>query len=59
MPRRLPPLNAVKAFEAAARSKSFTRAAEELHVTPGAVSRRAALFRAAFSGLQPRAHFRA
>jgi LysR family transcriptional regulator, glycine cleavage system transcriptional activator len=39
MPRRLPPLNAVKAFEAAARNKSFTRAAEELHVTPGAVSR--------------------
>jgi LysR family glycine cleavage system transcriptional activator len=38
MPRRLPPLNAVKAFEAAARSRSFTRAAEELHVTPGAVS---------------------
>jgi DNA-binding transcriptional LysR family regulator len=38
MLRRLPPLNAVKAFEAAARSKSFTRAAEELNVTPGAVS---------------------
>jgi LysR family transcriptional regulator, glycine cleavage system transcriptional activator len=38
MPRRLPPLNAVKAFEAAARSESFTRAAEELCVTPGAVS---------------------
>jgi LysR family glycine cleavage system transcriptional activator len=38
MPRHLPPLNAVKAFEAAARSKSFTRAAEELFVTPGAVS---------------------
>jgi LysR family glycine cleavage system transcriptional activator len=38
MPRRLPPLNAVKAFEAAARSMSFTRAAEELFVTPGAVS---------------------
>jgi len=38
MPRRLPPLNAVKAFEAAARSRSFTRAAEELFVTPGAVS---------------------
>ena len=38
MPRRLPSLNAVKAFEAAARSKSFTRAAEELFVTPGAVS---------------------
>ena len=38
MPRRLPPLNAVRAFEAAARSRSFTRAAEELYVTPGAVS---------------------
>src|ERR1041384_7725930 len=38
MARRLPPLNALKAFEAAARSESFTRAAEELNVTPGAVS---------------------
>lgn len=38
MPRRLPTLNAVKAFEAAARSNSLTRAAEELFVTPGAVS---------------------
>jgi LysR family glycine cleavage system transcriptional activator len=38
MPRRLPPLNALKAFEAAARSESFTRAAEELCVTQGAVS---------------------
>jgi LysR family transcriptional regulator, glycine cleavage system transcriptional activator len=38
MLRRLPPLNAIKAFEAAARSESFTRAAEELCVTPGAVS---------------------
>ena len=39
MPRRLPPLNALKAFEAAARHESFTRAAEELCVTQGAVSR--------------------
>ena len=38
MTRRLPPLNALKAFEAAARHESFTRAAEELHVTQGAVS---------------------
>jgi LysR family glycine cleavage system transcriptional activator len=38
MPRRLPPLNALKAFEAAARSESVTRAAEELNVTQGAVS---------------------
>ena len=36
---RLPPLNAVRAFEAAARHSSITAAADELHVTPGAVSR--------------------
>lgn len=35
---RLPPLNALKAFEAAARHESFTRAADELCVTQGAVS---------------------
>ena len=35
---RLPPLNALRAFEAAARHLSFTRAAEELDVTPGAIS---------------------
>ncbi len=39
MSRRLPPLNALRAFEAAARCGSFTRAAEELFVTQGAVSR--------------------
>src|SRR5262245_607120 len=38
MLRRLPSLNALKAFEAAARHESFTRAAEELCVTQGAVS---------------------
>jgi LysR family glycine cleavage system transcriptional activator len=38
MIRRLPPLNALKAFEAAGRHESFTRAAEELYVTQGAVS---------------------
>jgi len=38
MPRQLPPLNALRAFEAAARNESFTRAAEELCVTQGAVS---------------------
>jgi LysR family transcriptional regulator, glycine cleavage system transcriptional activator len=38
MLRQLPPLNALKAFEAAARSESFTRAAEELSVTQAAVS---------------------
>lgn len=37
--RRLPFLNGVRAFEAAARTGSFARAADELHVTPAAVSR--------------------
>lgn len=36
--RRLPPLNAVRAFEAAARLLSFQKAADELAVTPGAVA---------------------
>lgn len=36
--RRLPPLHSIRAFEAAARHLSFNRAAEELHVTPSAVS---------------------
>lgn len=35
---RLPPLNALRAFEAAARLQSFSRAADEIHVTHGAVS---------------------
>jgi LysR family transcriptional regulator, glycine cleavage system transcriptional activator len=35
---KLPPLNALKCLEAAARSQSFSRAAEELHVTQSAVS---------------------
>jgi LysR family transcriptional regulator, glycine cleavage system transcriptional activator len=39
MARRLPPLNALASFEAAARHLSFSKAAEELHVTHGAVSR--------------------
>ncbi len=43
MTRRLPPLNAVRAFEAAGRHVSFTRAAVELSVTHGAVSRQVAL----------------
>jgi LysR family glycine cleavage system transcriptional activator len=38
MRRRLPPLNALRAFEAAARHLNFSRAADELSVTPGAVS---------------------
>ncbi len=41
--RKIPPMNAVKAFEAAARHVSFTKAAEELHVTHGAVSRQVSL----------------
>jgi LysR family transcriptional regulator, glycine cleavage system transcriptional activator len=41
--RKLPPLNAVRAFEVAARHVSFTKAAAELHVTHGAVSRQVAL----------------
>ena len=38
MARNLPPLNSLRAFEAAARHLSFTKAAEELHVTPAAIS---------------------
>jgi LysR family glycine cleavage system transcriptional activator len=40
--RKLPPLNAVRAFEAAARHISFTKAAKELFVTHGAVSKQVA-----------------
>ncbi|WP_427307769.1 LysR substrate-binding domain-containing protein [Cupriavidus sp. H39] len=36
--RKLPPLGALRAFEAAARRASFKHAADELHVTPTAVS---------------------
>jgi LysR family transcriptional regulator, glycine cleavage system transcriptional activator len=36
---RLPPLNALRAFEAAARHQSIKKAAEELSVTPAAVGR--------------------
>jgi len=39
MAHRLPPLSALRPFEAAARLESFSRAAEELHLTHGAVSR--------------------
>ena len=39
MALRLPPLNSLRAFEAAARHMSFKRAAQELSVTPAAVSR--------------------
>ena len=37
MARHLPPLSALRPFEAAARLESFSRAAEELHLTHGAV----------------------
>lgn len=58
--RRLPPLNALRAFEASARHMNFSRAADELAVTPGAVSQQiqnledyvgAALFRRTPKGL--------
>lgn len=39
MPGPLPPLNAIRAFEAAARHLNFSRAAEELGVTQGAISK--------------------
>lgn len=37
--RRLPPLLALRAFEATGRQMSFSKAADELHVTQGAISR--------------------
>jgi len=37
--RKLPFLNGIRAFEAAARAESFAKAADELHVTPAAISR--------------------
>jgi LysR family glycine cleavage system transcriptional activator len=39
MARRLPPLSSLRPFEAAARLESFSRAADELHLTHGAISR--------------------
>ncbi|KQY13064.1 LysR family transcriptional regulator [Rhizobium sp. Root73] len=36
--RKLPPLHSLRAFEAAARHLHFTHAAEELHLTPTAIS---------------------
>ena len=42
MALRLPPFSALRAFESAARHASFTRAATELFVTPGAISRQIA-----------------
>jgi LysR family glycine cleavage system transcriptional activator len=46
MTRNLPPFPALRAFEAAARHDSFTAAANELHVTHGAISRQVAAFEA-------------
>lgn len=47
----LPPLNALRAFEAAARLGSFARAAEEIGVTPGAIAQQVRLLEA-FLGLK-------
>jgi len=44
--RKLPFLNGIRAFEAAARASSFAKAADELHVTPAAVSRMVQLLEA-------------
>lgn len=38
MANQIPPLNALRAFEAVARHRSFTKASEELHVTRAAIS---------------------
>lgn len=46
MAHRLPPLNALRAFEAAARHGSFAKAAEELAVTPAAISQQIRLLEA-------------
>ena len=43
---RLPPLSALRVFEAAARHPNFSVAAGELHVTPGAVSRQISVLEA-------------
>jgi LysR family glycine cleavage system transcriptional activator len=39
MARKLPPLNSLPCFEAAARHLNFSKAADELNITPGAISR--------------------
>ena len=44
--RKLPFLNGIRAFEAAARTGSFVKAANELHVTPAAISRMVQLLEA-------------
>ena len=50
MARPLLPLNALRAFESAARHLNFSRAAEELFVTPGAVSQQIRLLEEAVGG---------
>jgi LysR family glycine cleavage system transcriptional activator len=49
MSYRLPPLNGLRAFEASARHLSFKRAADELSVTPGAVSQQVKALEASLS----------
>jgi LysR family glycine cleavage system transcriptional activator len=49
MNRRLPPLNAVKAFEASARHSNFSLAARELGVTPGAISQQVKILECFFA----------
>ena len=44
MPKPLPPLSSLRCFEAVARQLSFSKAAEELNVTPGAVSQQIRAF---------------
>lgn len=51
MSRHLPPLNALRAFEAAARHLSFAKAAEELNVTPAAISQQVKSLEA-FTGIK-------
>ena len=64
MSKKLPPLNTLRAFESAARTRSFKRAAEELHLTPAAISHQvkqlekwlgAALFERSANGVAPTA----
>ena len=49
MTRLIYPLNALRAFEAAARHLSFVKAAEELHVTPAAISHQVKVLEEYFS----------
>lgn len=51
MHSQLPPLNSIKVFDAAARLRSFKKAAEELHVTPTAVSHQIKALEAALGTL--------